>query len=151
MRKRHLGITGRREGGSAQQLAMMRTILESAYQHLEYRYFHHGDCLGIDKEGHEIALELGYKVICHPPNSDAHRAFTKGHELLLEPRPFLERNKHIVAAVEVLLAFPTQSMEVLRSGTWATIRYARRRGVTTMIVSADGLVRVEDNNNDRVP
>jgi hypothetical protein len=144
-RRRHLGITGRREGGSPIQLKIMADILANAHRALEYRYLHHGDCFGIDEEAHGIAKEIGYKVICHPPSSDKYRAFTEGHELVLEPRPFLERNKRIVEAAEVLLAFPTSGVEVLRSGTWATIRHARRCGVTAMIVSADGLIRVEDN------
>jgi predicted Rossmann fold nucleotide-binding protein DprA/Smf involved in DNA uptake len=63
-----------------------------------------------------MAAQLGYRVIAYPA--------TKGHEL--------ERNHLIVAACDVLNAAPLQDEEILRSGTWATIRYARKAGKTVI-------------------
>ena len=43
------------------------------------------------------------------------------------PKPYLDRNRDIVDACEVLLATP-DGPERLRSGTWSTVRYARKIG-----------------------
>jgi hypothetical protein len=102
--------------------------------------------LGIDEQADAIAKELGYLTFCHPPSDPRARAFTTGHAFVQEPGEYLRRNREIVEVVEVLLAFPAESKEVLRSGTWATVRWARRVQKTCMIVLPSGLVRVEDNN-----
>jgi hypothetical protein len=128
---------------------MLERILEGA-RLLGYAFLHHGDCMGIDEQADELAKAIGYRTICHPPSDPRHRADTEGHHYMHNPRPYLARNHDIVEAVEVLLAFPGESVEVLRSGTWATVRWARRVHKTCMIVLPSGLVRVEDNN-DRVP
>jgi hypothetical protein len=57
----------------------------------------------------------------------------------------MERNRKIVDVVEVLLAVPFEDAEVLRSGTWATVRYARRVRRTTVIIRPSGVIVVEDN------
>lgn len=49
----------------------------------------------------------------------------------LEP---LERNHVILDHTDYLLAFPKTRKEVLRSGTWATIRYAKKRDLPLKIV-----------------
>lgn len=47
----------------------------------------------------------------------------------------LARNRRIVAAVDVLIAAPETDREELRSGTWATIRYARAAGKPVVMLS----------------
>lgn len=54
-------------------------------------------------------------------------------------RPPLERNRTIVDECEVLVACPA-GPEVTRSGTWSTIRYARRIGRPVVIIYPDGSV-----------
>lgn len=41
---------------------------------------------------------------------------------------YMARNDRIVAYSDVLLAWPLTAVEELRSGTWATIRRARKQG-----------------------
>jgi hypothetical protein len=94
---------------------------------------HHGDCVGADAEAHEIARTLGAVVISHPPDKDDRRAFC-GADEMLPPAPYLMRNRAIVDSVKVLVAAPASDHEVLRSGTWATVRYARKRGVLVLVV-----------------
>ena len=52
--------------------------------------------------------------------------------------PPLVRNHKIVGAVHLLIATPKTDKEELRSGTWATIRYAKKVRLSTCIVYPDG-------------
>lgn len=54
--------------------------------------------------------------------------------------PYLQRNKVIVDRCGVLVAAPGEAQEQLRSGTWSTIRYARRVGRPVIMVLPDGTV-----------
>ncbi len=141
---RELGITGTRIGPTKVQRSLMQEILQRA-KGLGYSRLHHGDCIGVDEEADKIAKALGYETICHPALGTRHRAHTEGHLVALAPLPPLDRNWRIVEASEVMLAFPQEITEVRRSGTWATVRYARHARVTSMIVSPFGVIRVEDN------
>jgi hypothetical protein len=70
---------------------------------------------------------MGLKVVIHPPTLERRRAFCVGDEAM-PPRPYLLRNLHIVDAVQVLIAGPSTNNEGTRSGTWYTVRAARRAG-----------------------
>jgi hypothetical protein len=146
MRKpRHIGVTGTRSGGSPEQLAQLTDILDRV-RALGFAVLHHGDAQGVDAQAYALARNLGgFKTFSHPPDVETYRAFTKFNEYEYPPMPYLDRNHKLVDEVEVLLALPLQAVEVLRSGTWATVRYARRVRVTTMIVKRNGLLLVEDN------
>lgn len=119
----HIGFSGTRAG-------MTRAQKESVFYRLallEATHLHHGDCIGADEQAHWIAIELGLKVILHPPTDDSQRAgFIYGVTEMRSPKPYLRRNKDIVKETEVLIATPRGSTEVLRSGTWATVRHARK-------------------------
>jgi predicted Rossmann fold nucleotide-binding protein DprA/Smf involved in DNA uptake len=68
----------------------------------------------------------------------------RGMTLVMHPpRSFLERNHDIVDASEVLVAIPKETEEVLRSGTWATIRYAHKLRRRVMIIYPNGFTRSE--------
>jgi hypothetical protein len=45
-----------------------------------------------------------------------------------EGSSYLDRNEYMVDLCDVLLAFPDTEREMLRSGTWHTVRAARRKG-----------------------
>lgn len=89
--------------------------------------FHHGDCVGADADAFIIAHALGWYTVAHPCDIEDKRAFTKS-EIIMPVRQPLERNRVIVDTVDVLVAAPLSTEEVLRSGTWSTIRYARKIG-----------------------
>lgn len=57
-----------------------------------------------------------------------------------DPLPPLERNHRIVDACDVLIACPKDAQEQLRSGTWATVRYARKQGKRVIVITPDGTV-----------
>src|SRR5215475_6450499 len=88
---------------------------------------HHGDAVGADAEAHDIAFELDCSIVIHPPDNVTQRAF-KIAALTRAPRPYLDRNKVIVRETSFLIAAPAMEVEQLRSGTWSSVRYARRPG-----------------------
>lgn len=101
---------------------------------------HHGDCVGADAQAHVIARQHGLWIVGHPPNRDVKRAFSTFDEVR-EPRAYIERNHVIVDECELLIATPDGYVEQLRSGTWATIRYARKIGRLRRIIYPDGTVK----------
>lgn len=117
-----VGFTGTRRGMTDLQTEEVNDWLR--------RYagaLHHGDCVGADEQAH--ALGLGWLwIVVHPPLNEKYRAFVKGGDEYRDPAPYLIRNHAIVDETEVLIATPKEPTEVLRSGTWATIRYARAQG-----------------------
>ena len=133
---KHLGITGSREGLTEEQRKYMRVIL-AELRRLNYGYLHHGDCVGVDEEVALYAKALGYRLVCHPPTDPKLRAHVPSQEVR-EAHPYLERNKHIVAASDMLLGFPNSPESVPRSGTWSTIKYARYHDVYTVVIAPDG-------------
>lgn len=118
-----VGFTGTQLGMSKKQKKELKKWLE---EH-KIQEFHHGDCVGADEQAHNLAKELGIKVVIHPPTVPDKRAFCEGGTILPK-HDYLERNKHIVDATNLLLAAPKEMEELLRSGTWATIRYAKKTG-----------------------
>ena len=135
---RHFGFTGTQRGLTAVQ----RERLVALFTHLSTRptAFHHGDCIGADHEAWQIASRLPFHLVCHPPIIGAKRAFTQNHEEYT-PAPYLERNHDIVNASWLLVATPGEMTEQLRSGTWATVRYARKRGIRIITIFPDGSAR----------
>lgn len=129
-----VGVTGSRHGPSVAQAEWLEKQLES----LRPSSLHHGDCVGVDAVAHETAARLGIATCAHPPIDLRYRAFCDADETRA-PRAFLDRNHDIVDEVSVLLALPMQP-EHLRSGTWATVRYAQRHGVNVVVCMPDGAV-----------
>ena len=116
-----VGFTGTRSGMTASQAEHLRHLLIL----LDPVEFHHGDCVGADRQAHDIAQSLHIPTVIHPATSPNQRAHCRGACRILEPKPPLDRNQDIVVACSKLLATPSTTAEHLRSGTWATIRYAR--------------------------
>ena len=96
---------------------------------------HHGDCIGADEAIHNICCE-NYKIVIHPPNNPSMRAFCYS-ECILYEKDYLDRNKNIVDKTDMLIAFPG-STEVKRSGTWATVRYARKKNKRIILIYGNG-------------
>ena len=129
-----VGFTGTQKGMTWQQIKEVnREILL-----LSPSEFHHGDCIGADEEAQKIAYRLSCSIHIHPPIISTKRAFTSGNVLYM-PKPYLERNHDIVNAVYVLIACP-KGKETLRSGTWATIRYAISKKIRTIIIYPNGVI-----------
>lgn len=139
-RRKLIGFTGTRSGLTEAQRDSLRAVLEPLQQGLE---LHHGDCVGADAEVHAIALAQDGLVVKHPAsNVGESRAYCVGG-LELPAQPPLERNHTIVNCTDALIACPRGQTEELRSGTWATVRYARKLGRPVVIIYPDGTIENE--------
>lgn len=117
-----VGFTGTREGMSQQQKEQFVLKL----QELNPTEFHHGDCIGADADAHDIVREFfpNVKIVIHPPVRTTTQAFKKGDESRV-PAPYITRDKDIVNETMHLIGAPL-GPEKIRSGTWTTIRHARK-------------------------
>lgn len=131
----HIGFTGTRKGLTREQ----QTYLVQTFAKLERDgawWFHHGDALGADYDAFVIALQYGAHAVAHPAEHPA-RAFTQS-DIVHEPLPPLVRNRIIVDSVSKMFAATKGFGEQQRSGTWATIRYARSVCRSLTIILPDG-------------
>lgn len=122
-----IGFTGTRKGMTVQQIQLFQRLAET-FMGVGVE-FHHGCCEGADSEAHVMARSVqGTLIHGHPSTL---RSFTKReieeYTVFHQPQPPLVRNRDIVLDTQVLIAAPKEAEEVQRSGTWATIRYARTR------------------------
>lgn len=138
---RHVGFTGtsRRELTPQQEVGVTNVL--SCYADNWIHALHHGDCVGADAHVHRIGRRFEMWLELHP-TFGARRAYCASERdfgvTIHEPLPPIVRNHVIVDRCELLVAAPFDEKEELRSGTWATVRYARRVGKPIVIVHADG-------------
>jgi len=138
-----LGFTGSEHSVPQKQLNALQHVLSQLRDPgLDDQQFHHGDCIGADDQAGRLAHGLGYQVHIHPPIIEDKRAFSI-HHFAHPAAQYLTRNGHIADRAQILLAAPDTIDERLRSGTWATVRYARQRRVPAILVFPDGTARVE--------
>ena len=118
-----VGVTGTREGMTQHQKEQFALKIHE----LNTVEFHHGDCLGADAEAHDIIRTVfpHIRIVVHPPLSDYMRAFKVGDETR-PPYDYIPRDKNIVDETDFLIGAPLTNDEVIRSGTWTTIRHARK-------------------------
>lgn len=130
-----LGFTGTRQGlALAQKHELARLI---AY--LAPTEAHHGDCQGADSEFHELirAGQPKAKLVIHPPTAKRYRAYCDG-DIILPTKPYLNRDRDIVAACGHLLACPSGYEDQPHSGTWYTVRHALRIMKPVTVIYPDG-------------
>lgn len=169
-----LGFTGTRAGLTPQQLAVLLPLVATlGPDPLPIRIIH-GGAVGADQEFDEILapaywargsgpgrlftaiLGITPPILVHPASQvrrdywlcDANYAALRS---VLTAAPPLARNRLIIGAADRLLACPATPDEVLRSGTWSTIRYARQAGKSVTLVLPDGTVREEPARPTPVP
>lgn len=148
MKLLHIGITGSRDGITLAQIEAFVTEL-SMYDEVKV---HHGDCVGVDEGIHKILLDAKkenpkvIEIYIHPPTDHKQRAFCQKKyetkEVLVHSfasEEYLKRNQMIVSSTKELWAFPS-GPEKQRSGTWATIRFAKKTGTPVKLFWPDGRV-----------
>jgi hypothetical protein len=100
-----------------------------------------GAAVGVDTYAYEYAVEFfpqaEHRVYVPKGkfhNSElVHKAEENGHRVILIPGGYMARNDALVANADILIGFPQTAAEVLRSGTWATIRRGRKVGISVRI------------------
>lgn len=126
-----VGFTGTQIGLTDYQIEHLIHTLQELGNNQE---FHHGDCIGADALAAFHAHRLGFEIVCHPPINSSKRAWTKFHTKEWEAKEYLVRNHDIVDCSDILIACPKTVEEELRSGTWATVRYARKKNKPIQII-----------------
>ncbi len=131
-----IGFTGNRFGLKPDQEEQIKLILDK-YNNIVVL---HGDCIGADTDFHNLCVNyrnthVDKTLLIHiyPPNISSMRSFNQA-DLTMEERPYLERNLNIIKNSSILIACPVdKNKEILRSGTWSTIRQARKHNVLTYL------------------
>ncbi|HUV12573.1 MAG TPA: hypothetical protein VMY18_02955 [Acidobacteriota bacterium] len=128
-----IGFTGTRQRGLNESEKLdLKAILAT----VQVREFHHGDCIGANEAADKLVRQYssGTVIHIHPPDQDKARAWTQKRcsfqcGVVYPPKPYIARNHDIVDATDLLVAVtPGPELQHPRSGTWATVRYARMLG-----------------------
>lgn len=114
-----IGVTGTRSGMTLEQFADVHVFLAQT----NGAELHHGDCVGVDVEVAEMAQQLGYKIVCHPPEKSDLRAWFTSDETR-ECFSYFKRNRNIVDECDLLIVVPYQTEPQTEGGTWYTHDYA---------------------------
>lgn len=133
-----LGFTGSRYGLNQKQKDQIILLLNT-YKNMGLKIeIHHGDCLGADADFHDLCFKFmpETNIIIHPPIDNKLRAYCHSEQIKPE-KDYLSRNRDIVDESEVVIACPLSNQEELRSGTWATIRYARKQNKKLIIIAKE--------------
>lgn len=141
-----VGFTGTRIGMTPVQWQAVRDLCAS-WLIIEA---HHGLCQGADEEFHWLLRGLGngpkIDIHGHPPIRQAHVASKRTWQdcnVTNTPKEFNVRDKDIILASSRLIGAPF-CPEVTASGTWTTIRFARKKNKPIWIVMPDGEVIMEN-------
>ena len=129
-----VSFTGTRSGMSAWQKQQLEKFFLD--HRGEISVLVHGACMGADEEAHAIARKVFGKslYIAIFPSTAKTRVDGLDAQFVGARKPPLERDKDIVnLGADLLIAAPKQMHEFPRSGTWATVRYARKKKVKVEI------------------
>ena len=103
--------------------------------------FSHGCCIGADVEAHLIIrkrCENNVFISVFPSTAKTRAEVPADANYIALAKPPLERDKDIVdAGHDLLIAAPLLMKDFSRSGTWATVRYARKKKVPVLILWRD--------------
>lgn len=132
-----VGVTATRFGICNRQSVTLINALRTLRDVNGAKYLHHGDCVGGDATAAQIARDMGFVIVGHPPIRDSNRAFFESDE----NRPalnYLARDREIVREVDLLIGCPNTSEYMPHSGTWYTINYAMETGVKVAVIMPSG-------------
>ena len=135
-----IGFTGTRKGMTPAQALKVGEVLTNLKILHGASEFVHGCEEHSDLTAAGLADGLGMLITGRPgPTSTG----TKYDAYTCPPEPFLVRNEKIVRDCEVLIACPSGKSEKRRSGTWHTVRQARKTSTPIVFVYPDGKVYQE--------
>lgn len=141
-RRFRIGFTGSRKGLTADhQEAVRRQLTELIEEHRDDELeAHHGDAIGADAQFHAACQQLEIPVVIHPSKDHKDRAYCPGAKVTHPPVEFANQSAAIVNLCQILIAAPDGFKERWRgSGTWMTIRAARKAEKTIVLCYPDGV------------
>jgi hypothetical protein len=139
-----VGFTGTREDLLPEQ---HHALLEWTKSHADDIVgWHHGCCIGADAESVEILRCTGgcngIWIVGHPPTKREWLSNCAWHDSdeTLPSKPYLTRNRDIVAACNILVACP-KDLDSRTGGTWYTIRHAyATTAVPIVVIEPNGTI-----------
>jgi hypothetical protein len=132
-----LGFTGSSRRVTEEQEAAFFDFIKAK----DIAVFCHGDCIGADAKAHDIirSVKPHCAIEVFPPVNQVARAFKSG-DVTHRRKEYLARNRDIAHRATAMVAMPAQMYEVVRSGTWSTVRYALKIGKQITVIFPDGTV-----------
>lgn len=131
-----IGFTGTRKGMTHEQVEEVDKLLIL----LQPTKAYHGDCIGADEKFHELCLLHKVPVNIFPSKLQHQRAFCQGAKKVWPVMNPLDRNRAMVNLSDLIIGTPKEDHEVIRSGTWMTLRYAEEVGIPIRVVFPDGKI-----------
>lgn len=137
-----VAFTGTRNGLTPAQERTLAVLLTN----LKPGIFFHGGCRGADLHAEVVCLRCDHvmTIRCFPGDDkqlqNALKRKTnvdKHHNLqysIWSPQPYLVRNRDMVDQADLLIAAPSSLVEERSSGTWSTVRYARKVGKPVVVL-----------------
>ena len=107
--------------------------LTSIIEYEDVAQFLHGDCIGVDVEAANIAMDLGFEIVCFPPVEKALRAFHNS-DIIHPPQTYMKRNRDIVDNSDIMFGIPWEMRHQDQGGTWYTIDYSIKKKKPTNIL-----------------
>lgn len=136
-----LGVTGTREHlTQIQETSGLRLLRDRRDRGIIWQ--HNGDCIGADHFAARTWRRMGGLIFGHPPSDNKGRAYFAFDKAAL-PAPYGVRDQTIVDWADTMIAFPKTMQEEQRSGTWMTVRMARRKGISISFVWPNGEITTE--------
>ena len=119
-----VGVTATRWGVDERRLDTFKYIIEK----LGITHFDFGMCVGGDTQAYKIVRSLDKTVWVkgHPPIEQGQFFSNVDCDDIAKPKDYLSRDRDIVDESEVMIAMPKENTEKRRSGTWYTVRYAKK-------------------------
>lgn len=152
-----VSVTATQSGLTFRQLEWAMTRTNRVMKELLLTEFHHGGCIGGDDQLQHIVGVLrrtleedredftGPVIELHRGSTPEKWADDGFADEIHGPEDNIARNHIMVDLLDPcgedeMWAFPGEQAEVLRSGTWATIRYAKKQGVNLYVIYPDGTI-----------
>ena len=138
----NVGFTGTQNGMREEQRVAVKRLLAELHT-TDDDEFHYGACVGADTQAVFDAIDVGYVILAYQANNVSHskHGLIPKDAIIVTPMAALTRNKRIVDNTDILVVAPQRVSETLRSGTWATVRYARKQGKPIIYVWPDGRIQ----------
>lgn len=140
------GFTGTSELVKEEQAITLTKVIKKIKSKANVEH-HNGQCINSDELCFDLVQKYipHAKIVMHPPinTSKMFKIRIPYNVESRKPLDYLKRNMQIVAESDFLVATPKSVKEELRSGTWATIRYARIAQMPIIIIFPNGSIRKE--------
>ena len=121
-----ISFTGTQDGMNVTQKTNVIKLIKA--QKAKITKAVHGDCIGADTDFHNIMSDIFVMndlIEIHPCTATSKRAYNKAPKIY-EPIAPLDRNRIMVQRAHLVIGTPGTDSEILRSGTWMSIRYAKK-------------------------